>query len=174
MIKKKKLLKLAGILLFAGSLALCTPITQVFAKTSQSTSSSAKDEKDDKPADNDTPPNATVKTVTITEAQMAEWKKAYPALDLTKFLKPTDPSTITPHTPTATDIAAFKEWIKQGGNPRNQVMQTVTAKVGETVANQMCDYLQAKFWQPLMNKANVASVVTETSGKKNVGAMQQG
>lgn len=157
-----------------GSLS-CSTVLTTYAETETSTSSAIQDEKDDRPDDKDTPPEqATTSSVTYSEATYKTWKKAYSKLDLDQFLNPTDPTTIAPHEPTANDIAAFKEWLQQGGNPKNQVMKTVSAAVGETIANQMWDSLYANFWQPFMNEANIGSAVSETSGLKNVGAMQQG
>lgn len=134
------------------------------------------DVKDDRPDDADDGPadTQTKSTVTYTEADYAAWQKAYPSLDLELFLQPADPTLIAPHEPTAEDIEYFTSWLEQGGNPRNQVMKQVTEAVGEEIANQMWDYLSATFWQPFMNKANVGSAVSDASGLKNVGAMQEG
>jgi hypothetical protein len=171
------------VLLGATSAVICikvldTSATTVYANSASSAAENeeaSQDEKDDRPDDADDRPDAE-KTTTIpySEASGSAWLKAYPSLDLNAFLNPFDPTTIAPHTPTATDIALFKQWIQSGGNPRNQVMKEVTNIVGETIANEMWDYLFANYWQPLMNKSNVASVVTSTSSLKNVGAMQQG
>ncbi|MDR0846202.1 MAG: hypothetical protein LBN08_01675 [Lactobacillales bacterium] len=166
----KKITTKLATLGMVGALAFSYVPANVFAADS-----TTQDEKDDRPDDNDTPPDqAAVDSVSYTAADYKKWQKAYPKLDLDSFKDPASPTTIAPHSPTEADIKAFKEWLEEGGNPKNQVMKTVTAAVGETIANQMWDYLYANFWQPFMNKANIGSAVSEASGLKNVGAMQQG
>jgi hypothetical protein len=88
-------------------------------------------------------------------------------------MNPPDPTSIAPHEPTAADIEAFQQWIATGGNPRNMVMKAVAGAVGETVANELWNYLNT-VWAGWMNTANVGSVVSQTSGLKNVGAVQEG
>jgi hypothetical protein len=105
---------------------------------------------------------------------LAQWKAIVYRFDLEAFMNPPDPSAIAPHDPTAEDIELFKAWIGSGGNPRNMVMKSVGGAIGATVANELWNYLNTEFWSDFMNRANVGSVVSRTSGLKNVGAVQEG
>jgi hypothetical protein len=135
----------------------------------------SQDAHDDRPDDaNDRPDEAkaTADTSSFPSAAVKKWAAAN-SFDLEAFENPPDPTAIAPHEPTAEDITLFKEWIATGGNPRNMVMKAVTEDVGETVANEMWDYLNV-VWSQWMSVANVGSVVSKTSGLKNVGATQEG
>ncbi|MDR0553249.1 MAG: hypothetical protein LBG76_00415 [Treponema sp.] len=105
---------------------------------------------------------------------LEQWKATVYRFDLAAFMNPPDPSAIAPHEPTAEDIELFRAWIASGGNPRNMVMKSVGGALGATVANELWNYLNTEFWSGFMNRANVGSVVSRTSGLKNVGAVQEG
>ncbi|MDR0504781.1 MAG: hypothetical protein LBG70_03100, partial [Bifidobacteriaceae bacterium] len=121
----------------------------------QTTSSPNQDVHDDRPDDtNDRPDEAgsTVDTANFPSSQVQAWAGAN-SFDLNAFMNPPDPTTITPHEPSASDIEWFNQWIVSGGNPRNMVMKSVTAAVGQTVANEMWDYLNT-VWATWMHTAN--------------------
>ncbi|MDR1426556.1 MAG: hypothetical protein LBJ08_02195 [Bifidobacteriaceae bacterium] len=90
--------------------------------------------------------------------------------DLSGFEDYTPPAA---HAPTDADIAAFEAWMGGGSNPRNQVMSQITGAAGESVSDELWNYCNT-IWKKWMNAANVGSVVSQTSGLKNVGATQEG
>lgn len=133
----------------------------------QSTQNATGDVKDDRPDDAVGGDNSTAVTSISDEARA--WAVAN-GFDLAAFEKYTAPS---PHAPSSADITAFKNWMKGGSNPRNQVMKQATEKAGEKIANELWNYCNT-IWKNWMNTANVGSSVSRASGLKNVGAMQEG
>lgn len=133
------------------------------------------DEKDDRPSDADDGPNSSgvggdTSTATTEISQAArDWAKNN-GFDLELMENYSSPEA---HEPTDTDIEAFKNWMAGGSNPRNQVMSKITELAGEEIAEELWNYCNT-LWKKLMNQANVGSVVSEASGLKNVGAMQEG
>ncbi|MDR1400534.1 MAG: hypothetical protein LBJ41_11475 [Treponema sp.] len=105
---------------------------------------------------------------------LEEWKAVVYNFDLAAFMHPSNPATIAPHQPAEEDIMLFREWVCSGGNPRNMIMRSVSSAIGGTVANALWNYLNTEFWSPFMDQANVGSVVSRTTGLKNVGAIQEG
>lgn len=137
---------------------------------------SAGDIHDDRPEDADSGPEGQANLVDISTfptKEVSEWAANY-GFDLDSFMNPADPTAIAPHEPASEDIELFREWIVSGGNPRNMIMKVVNAAIGEDIANQLWNYLNTAFWSQFMNKSNVGSVVSQTSGLKNVGAVQEG
>jgi hypothetical protein len=159
-------------------ISICSPIT---AQTVFAAERTTGDIHDDRPDDsNDRPignaPEGQANPVDISNFPSDEtraWATSY-GFDLDSFMNPPDPTAIAPHEPTADDIELFERWISSGGNPRNMIMKAVSEAIGEDIANQLWNYMNTAFWSGFMNKANVGSVVSETSGLKNVGAIQEG
>jgi hypothetical protein len=125
-------------------------------------------------ADETTPSWFTGESREAAMSALEEWKAIVYRFDMDAFMNPPDPTAIAPHTPTEEDIELFMTWIASGGNPRNMVMKSVSGSIGATVANELWNYLNTEFWSGVMNRANVGSVVSRTSGLKNVGAIQEG
>jgi hypothetical protein len=131
--------------------------------------SAADDTHDDRPDDGDSVGGDQSTETTSISANARAWADAN-GFDLAAFETYTVPAA---HAPTTDDIAAFEAWMGGGSNPRNQVMAQITAAAGESVANELWNYCNT-IWKRWMNTANVGSVVSQTSGLKNVGAMQEG
>lgn len=137
--------------------------------------STTQDEKDDRPSDANDGPNSSgvggdtsTATTEISQATR-DWAKIN-GFNLELMENYSSPEA---HEPTDKDIEAFKTWMGGGSNPRNQVMSKITELAGEEKAEELWNYCNT-LWKKLMNQANVGSVVSETSGLKNVGAMQEG
>jgi hypothetical protein len=124
---------------------------------------------DDRPDDADSAPGDQSTGTTSISAEARAWADAG-GFDLAGF---EDYSAPEAHTPTAADIAAFEAWMSGGSNPRNQVMSQITSAAGESVSDELWNYCNT-IWKKWMNTANVGSVVSQTSGLKNVGATQEG
>jgi hypothetical protein len=172
---------MAGLLAATLILAVCA-LPQMSADAGSPAERTPFDVPDDRPDDtndrpddtNDRPDEAATADISaFPTEEVKAWAKNY-GFDLNAFMNPFDPTTIAPHEPTAEDVALFMEWVRSGGNPRNMIMKAVSEAIGESISNQLWNYLNTAFWSGFMNKANVGSVVSKTSGLKNVGAIQEG
>jgi hypothetical protein len=130
----------------------------------------AGDEKDDRPDDADEKTGGTNYSETTTISAAARTWAEQNGFDLSYFEDYTAPAD---HEPSATDIAAFEQWMSSGSNPRNQVMKQITAAAGEAIAAELWNYCKT-IWGKWMDTANVASAAANNSDLKNVGAMQEG
>jgi hypothetical protein len=139
------------------------------AGTEPSGGPGAGDVHDDRPDDGGSVGGDQSTATTSLSAEARAWAEAN-GFDLAAFEDYTAPAA---HTPTSADIAAFEAWTTGGSNPRNQVMEQITDLAGESVAAELWDYCNT-IWKQWMNTANVGSVVSQTSGLKNVGAIQEG
>lgn len=174
----KNISKVALVAVFALVLTVCSfnvALTS-HAESGGGSSSASQDEKDDRPSDNDDNPGSnsgiggdtSTATTSISDAAR-KWANEH-GFNLGLIENYAAPNA---HQPSDSDIEAFKNWMNGGSNPRNQVMKQITELAGEQVANELWNYCNT-LWKKLMNHANVGSVVSETSGLKNVGAMQEG
>ncbi|MDR1387953.1 MAG: hypothetical protein LBJ44_10315 [Propionibacteriaceae bacterium] len=129
----------------------------------------AGDVHDDRPDEADAVGGDQSTETTSVSAEARAWADAN-GFDLSAFEDYEAPAA---HTPSADDIAAFGAWMSGGSNPRNQVMSQITSAAGQSIANELWNYCNT-IWKRWMNAANVGSVVSWTSGLKNVGATQEG
>jgi hypothetical protein len=133
-----------------------------------STENTTGDEKDDRPDDDSVGGDNSTATTSIS-AEARAWANAND-FNLAAFEDYTAPAV---HAPTAADITAFENWMNGSSNPRNQVLKQIQSLAGESIANELWNYCNT-IWKVWMNTANVGSVVSKTSGLKNVGATQEG
>ncbi|MDR1443231.1 MAG: hypothetical protein LBJ02_12785 [Bifidobacteriaceae bacterium] len=124
---------------------------------------------DDRPDDGGSVGGDQSTETTSISAEARAWADAN-GFDLSGFEDYTPPAA---HVPTDADIAAFEAWMSGGSNPRNQVMSQIESAASESIANELWNYCNT-IWKKWMNTANVGSVVSRTSGLKNVGAIQEG
>jgi hypothetical protein len=164
----------AAILMLMLALSFCIPTATVLAANTEDNATG--DVQDDRPDDtNDRPDdvggvggdNSTATTSISDEARAWANSNGFDLAAFEDYIAP------VAHEPNAEDIAAFESWMSGGSNPRNQVLKQMQSAAGEDIANELWNYCNT-IWKGWMNDANVGSVVSEASGLKNVGAMQEG
>ncbi|MDR1388020.1 MAG: hypothetical protein LBJ44_10670 [Propionibacteriaceae bacterium] len=165
----KSLTALLAALLVCGLSLASGPAFADPADGASTSADQAGDVHDDRPDDADAVGGDQSTETTSISAGARAWAGAN-GFDLSAFEDYAAPAA---HTPTADDIAAFGAWMSGGSNPRNQVMSQITSAAGESVANELWNYCNT-IWKRWMNAADVGSVVSQTSGLKNVGATQEG
>ncbi|MDR1246432.1 MAG: hypothetical protein LBK57_05320 [Clostridiales Family XIII bacterium] len=154
------------LIVFVLLLMVCTPITASMVYAENSTTG---DVHDDRPDDADSVGGDQSTATTSISDEARTWANAN-NFDLTAFENYIAPAA---HSPTSADISAFEHWMSGGSNPRNQVLKQIQSLTSEEIANELWNYCNT-IWKGWMNTANVGSVVSQASGLKNVGAMQEG